>query len=285
MAVCKVFVPSRSRYEPGLARTVLSLYSTAADGIIDLVLVVPREQEALYRQSWGETRVEVWPTDDPDIAHTRGTIHRRALDEGHDCYCQFDDDLKFFYRDPENPRKLYGVLTPPQYRQLFETIVECSDEYAHGALSMRVNNAFQSADAVECTRACRAHWYVPRIVTPLYDPDEAPQTMDDFYTTLRLLTHGYKNLVLFKWAQDQRQTQDVGGASDYRTHETHAASAKRLQQLWPDFVTLVEKSNVTGGDFGSRLEVRVDWLRAWQAGARSGHADPGASVRPTDQAD
>ena len=88
------------------------------------------------------------------------------------------------------------------------------------------------------------------------------QFMEDFDINLQLLRKGYPSCILTNYAHNQKSTQAKGGCSLTRTKETHALAATKLKELHPDFVTLQEKKNKTGGDFGTRLEVRVKWKRA-----------------------
>ena len=66
-------------------------------------------------------------------------------------------------------------------------------------------------------------------------------------------------------------TNEDGGCSEYRTHEFHEHSARRLAELHPGLVTLRQKSNKTDREgFGTRTEVTIQWKRAWQEGQRAG---------------
>jgi hypothetical protein len=87
--------------------------------------------------------------------------------------------------------------------------------------------------------------------------------IEDFDTVLQLLRRGHKNAVLGYWAHDQSATNAPGGCSAWRTLAVHEANVRRLQELHPEFVSLVEKRNKTGGAFGTRTEAHIQWKRAW----------------------
>jgi len=90
--------------------------------------------------------------------------------------------------------------------------------------------------------------------------------VEDLDYTLQLLRKGKKNVCLYWWAQDQGMANAPGGCSEVRTLEIHEAAVKQLHSLHPQFVTIVQKNNKTGGEFGQRTESRIQWKAAFEEG-------------------
>jgi hypothetical protein len=95
--------------------------------------------------------------------------------------------------------------------------------------------------------------------------------MEDFDLTLQLLRAGFPNRVSYEFCWNQRGSGSEGGCSTYRTGEMQAAAARRLAELHPDFVKVVtksSKSNWKQGDMQERVDVIVQWRKAFEAGRR-----------------
>lgn len=140
-------------------------------------------------------------------------------------------------------------------------------EYPMVGISAREGNNYAGTGPAplikECTRSMR--FYAFRTADFLsIDAGRMPE-MADFDTALQFLRRGQKNAVLYYWAQHQPGTQAPGGCEAYRTHATHEAAAKKLAELHPDFVSLRTKTNKSGGEFGTRTEVTVQWRKAYES--------------------
>jgi hypothetical protein len=155
--------------------------------------------------------------------------------------------------------------------------------FAHVGISAREGNNRQGTGGPlalfeENTRILRVHAFW----TEIYNSVEHGRLefMEDFDVTLQLLEKGYKNANLFYWSQDQRQTQANGGC-DYRTHASHEEAAATLQKLHPQVVTLRQKENKTGGAFGKRTEVTIQWKKAYDLAGEPTSANPDLFDRVT----
>lgn len=185
-------------------------------------------------------------------------------------FLMLDDDLNFAVRERDDSPKL-RVATEADVGEMLRTIDYLLDEYAHVSISMRQGNnngpVGPSPATHECGRGIRAMAF--RVMEFLSVEHGRVPVMEDFDVTLQLLRKGYKNAVLYHWAQDQKQTNARGGCSTYRSHEVQTASAERLVELHPGYAKLRVKENKGGGEFGKRTEVTVFWKEAWKSSQRT----------------
>lgn len=91
--------------------------------------------------------------------------------------------------------------------------------------------------------------------------------MEDFEMTLKLLTRGLENIIYYGVVQDQVKSGAPGGCSGMRTPELQEKCARALHAMFPDFVTL--KYTESGG-MGYRLDVSVQWKKAYKYGLKRG---------------
>lgn len=181
-----------------------------------------------------------------------------------------DDDLDFFVR--KNP-DAYN-LTPARgdrQNELFQRLHDLvdSEEFAHAGLSPRqMNNQHFPATTRQTMRMNAVHCVDPRVLKRENVRYDDVDMMEDYHVTLSLFRLGYDNSVIVDGAWDQTKGSGApGGFSHYRTGQTQSAAAYRLQELHPQFVTVVKKAPKTGaGDFaGERDDVRVQWRKAYSA--------------------
>lgn len=95
---------------------------------------------------------------------------------------------------------------------------------------------------------------------------------EDFHMQLAFLTSGIKTICNNCYTFDKaRGANDAGGCSIYRNLTNVNRGSELLKQYYPDFVSLVEKtndnwSNLQGAD--KRLEVIVHWKKAFFDGCQ-----------------
>lgn len=206
------------------------------------------------------------------IAATRQWIGQYAASKGQDKFLMMDDDVKFFRRTNYDMTNLMPC-TPAEIDDMLESVeFALQNGFGHVGVSAREGNnnfglANQSSHEKD-TRILRVYGFW----TELFNACEhgRVEVMEDFDVALQLLRKGYHNANLFYWAQDQGGTQSVGGCSGYRTHEMQDRSARKLAELHPGLVTLREKKNKTGGEFGTRTEVTIQWKKAFGKDLESG---------------
>jgi hypothetical protein len=90
---------------------------------------------------------------------------------------------------------------------------------------------------------------------------------EDFNMTLNLLRRGYKNLMLHRWVHNQAGGSGaVGGCNTYRKLEERDKTIYRLAELHPGLVQVVEKQTKTAWGGQKRLDVVVQWKKAYERG-------------------
>lgn len=94
--------------------------------------------------------------------------------------------------------------------------------------------------------------------------------MEDFDFSLQFLTRGYQTLLLNTHAKDDRGSNAPGGCSSYRTDAGQAQAAHRLAELWPGLVAVTERPPWRGSTV-PRVDVRVQWAKAYEAGKSLRH--------------
>lgn len=191
-----------------------------------------------------------------------------------DCIIMLDDDLSFFIRKSEDAPNLRPV-TDSECVDMFDELASyiCIGEFVHGGISPRQgNNWLFPAKVAYNTRMNAVHAVNPKRLNELGVRYDEVDMLEDYNLTLRLFALGHGNFQLARYAWDQNRGSGApGGFQGFRTKETQAAAAKRLAELHPDFVKTVEKTPKTGtGDFeGTRLDVRIQWKKAYNAGQKS----------------
>lgn len=238
-----------------------------------MALVVPASQAKSYLAMPNRGSIPVLACPVNGIAKTRQWIGQQAGPK----FLMLDDDLRFFYRpairpasDPLPGAGLPNIAPPRLYRsepehitQTFACIDKALDIYAHAAISARDGNNTLPYPVALCRRPLRALAYQRKHF--LACEHGRVDVMEDFDITLQLLRRGFQNYVTTAYSQDQYKTQLPGGVSDYRTHELHEASVRKMAEMHSEFITLKWKENLHGGEFGRRLEAIIYWQKAWKS--------------------
>lgn len=218
----------------------------------------------------------------PDI---RLWIAQHAQADGVEHHMQLDDDICFLVRKSEDDWRLRKA-EPDDIDQMIEWVDRKLLDHEIVSISGREGNNREGAGdrdklARLNTRTMRALAYRTREFLQLRHA--RMDDLEDFDLTLQTLRRGGSNIVSFWWAQGQRMTQEPGGCELYRTNESHDAACRELARLHYPHVSLVQKENKGGGEFGKRTEVRVSWKGAWlegQSRARdAGEGDRGSRDR------
>lgn len=262
----KIYIPSLGRADRirNGQSTICELPKSAWSLV---TYVVPVAQEALYRSAlqW-HTGAQVVACPEVGIAATRRWMTEHCPEEK---ILQLDDDIKFQVRKSFETSTFETKPSASSLEDMLAAVDTMLDTYAHGGISDRVAGSRAPLGVgppciVEDTRLLRALAY--RKTEHQSCEHGRVDVMEDFDIALQLLRRGYHSGNIAWWVQDQRSTQWKGGCSTYRTHEVHEQSARRLAELHPGLVSLRQKENKTGGAFGTRTEVTIQWKKAFNAG-------------------
>jgi len=182
-----------------------------------------------------------------------------------------DDDMYFYRRsEPELYDHSIGLLERVQGDELsllIERIETYLDEgYAHGGVSARQGNNRIYTATRDVTRINNVHFFDRDVVLGEGLKFGEMMVMEDFYVSLSLIERGYPNRCIYEWCWCQRGSGTKGGCSTYRTAEVQAAAARKLAELFPDYVRLtIKKSNTEENWLGvkERLDVTIQWRKAF----------------------
>lgn len=268
----KVYVPSSSRASSSLFRAGPLAYMSG-ERRASTTYVVPFGQGLAYTSGlaaagYREVAVMETPVDVRGIAATRHHIGKLVDEEGESKFLMSDDDVKIYVRrSPDAFNLVYA--SPENTEEMLLEVERRLDTCGHVGVSAREGNnrvGVGGPDLVqENTRTLRMLAYQTEAFLAAEHGRVA--VMEDFDVNLQLLEMGLPNRNLAYWAQGQIKTNAPGGCSVYRTHEVHEASARRLAELHPGFVSLRQKVNKTDTDgFGTRTEVTIQWRRAYMSG-------------------
>lgn len=232
---------------------------------------VPPDEVAKYKRAMWNCmfeKVEVIECRAEGIAATRSYIGGYAAVHGHTKFMMLDDDLnQFSVRISQVDTKLRKAMKTDLV-EMFETVEQYLDWYMHLSVSTRFHNeqfVGERPIVVENFRMLRFLCYRTDIFNTCQHGRVA--IAEDFDVTLQLLTRGYKNAVLHQWTHDQSVTNAPGGCSIYRTLQLHNENIEKLHDLWPRFVKIREKTNISSEaikqGLSSRLEAVIDWKGAF----------------------
>jgi len=226
----------------------------------NVTLVVQYSERDLYSQY---KNVRVLPRDIHTISPTRQYIASNLVGRTGK-FVMLDDDLRFDYRRMDEPGKFY-VATDKQILQLFSEIEKQLDRYSHVGVLCREGGNRVENDTKECSRMMRVLAYRADTLWRENIKFDRLPLQEDFDVTLQLLRKGYKNLVLCKWVNGQGTSGAKGGCSHFRTLELHNENAKKLAELHKPFVKLVEKTTKGAWGGATRLDVMVQWKKAFES--------------------
>jgi hypothetical protein len=259
-----IFIPSRSRADK-VGRGILSKLPKELHEHITFVIPYNQGQDyfhALEKYTLG-------------IAKTREFIGRYAKEIGKSKFIMIDDDITDFAVRIRDDDTHLRKAEEGDIIEMFEWVESALDDYAHVSVSPRGNNLIMKTKGPLVGPKPLIQENVRTLRLLAYQTDKflsvehgRTEVMEDFDVNLQLLEKGYKNVQSYHWTQDQRQTALPGGCADYRSLELQDRSAKKLQELHPEFVKLrtkVNKSKVTHNkEFTTRTEVTIAWKKSYE---------------------
>lgn len=223
--------------------------------------LVVQDREAHLYSGWAQQlgQLEVLPSAITTVAPTRQYIHDWLAG---DKYVMLDDDLHFFKRRADDRTK-FTNMTPLELATMFAEIEIALDEYGHVGIASREGGNRVTAPAVINTRIMRLLAYRRKAVRGSFAHMEV---MEDFHVALCMLRAGFMNLVINEYCHNQAEGSNApGGCSHFRTPELHARNARELAEYHAPFVSVVEKATKTAWGGGKRIDVRVQWKKAYES--------------------
>ena len=222
-------------------------------------LVCTAEEAPMLLDAHPNCTVKIQPDSSMTIAKKRAWLIEQCSASK---MFMFDDDLKFCPRYSDNI-KLY---TPEHNndQRLIDNLVEIFnklDYYAHVGVSPRLANNRYEDDFKENSRMVYSLGYRPQVLRENCELGRI-ETREDMDYTLQLLRAGYKNIVGYKVACDQKGFNSEGGASEERSMERSNSDAEKLSELHPGFVRVVNREYKNSLP---RKEVVVGWKKAFQS--------------------
>lgn len=243
-------------------------YNFLPPNLQDRVKLVVYENEAYAYNTF--PNVYTVPSFPKGIGYKRQYVMERATGP----VIFMDDDLTFARRREDAPTR-FTECTGDDMVRMFHNTNKWLKEYAHGGVAMR-EGANRDIDQFRYnTRVCRVHYYNADVINRLGVRFNRLPVMEDFDVSLQLLRMGYANCTVNGYVQNQGGSQQAGGVSVYRTPAVQEEAAHALHELHPKFVTVVEKSTKEAWGGGTRIDVRIQWKKAFQEGCKLRGVDHG----------
>lgn len=173
-----------------------------------------------------------------------------------------DDDLTFFTRRDHDHKHLHK-MTPEEHTEMFLVMRRLGTDYPMVGISAREGNNRQEDDLALCTRSMRIFLLDLGVLQSNGFRFDRTKTKEDMDMTLQLLRSGYRNAVLYRYANDHVSSNAPGGCKLYRTLELMKEDAHRLHALHPAYVKVVEKQTKTSWEGQKRTDVVVQWKKAF----------------------
>lgn len=194
-------------------------------------------------------------------------IRQHIMDEsGSKKLVMLDDDLRFQFKRRDGT----GIFasTPQQTEDTFEWLEKQLKDVAHAGIVPRSIYYDRQNEFVEAFRMMHVLAYdVKRVKAAgakfTHKVDSTRFTMDDFHLTLQLIEAGEKNRVSLRYNSNPSSSNSRGGASLWRTLESHNYSARTLGHLHRH-VKVVPKHQWQGMD-GTRYDVVIYWQKIAKA--------------------
>jgi hypothetical protein len=235
-------------------------------------LVVQEREYTQHLEQHGHlVNILALPDNVRDIATTRDWIIERFPGGS---VLMLDDDLTFARRRTDDRTK-FRNCTKEDLTLMFDMLEVRLTGYDHVGMSGREGANRNTHMDLFNTRAMRVLGYNPRKIKA-YELKFAPGGfMCDFHMTLELLKRGYPNCVYNDFVHNQPGSNTAGGCSEQRTSETQAAAAIHLAEMHPEYVKVVEKHTKGSWNGKARIDVVVQWKRAFGAGQEAAVLDKG----------
>jgi len=272
-----IIIPTRGRWD--LALTCDRLPRELRK---DIYIVCPSNEAHRHEDMRPWARVVVQQDDAMTIAAKRARIMRDW--RGADRIVMLDDDLRFFVKREEDPKRLRTPTADEVvywFRQLADMIGPAPQQYAHAGFGSRLFNNAKEPGWQHAKRMQYVLGYHLPTVRRECDLSGRIETREDMDYVLQLLRKGYPNAVCHTFVAEQSNEYAArGGCTGQRSTASSDADAELLSCLHPGLVRVVRK------DYKGhpRNEVVIRWEAALREGQKreqdgSGGDQAGAEVR------
>lgn len=226
----------------------------------DVRLVVQGKEVETYKQAHPDAEIIVLPPEVTMLSPTRQWLLENSETKK---FVLVDDDLTFSKRRSDDRTKFQSA-TNADITAMLKAMERQLDKYAHVGVLAREGGNRITDTYTECIRMMRILGYRQDIVQHVGARFDRIMTKQDFDMTLQLLRAGHPNRVLCNWVHNQAGSNAAGGCSAYRTPEVMDRSAHKLAKLHPGYVKVVEKETKGAWGGGVRMDVLVQWKKAFK---------------------
>lgn len=233
-------------------------------------LVVQKEDHANNHQAYDNAEcgdIIVLPAKIRNLPDTLQFLTEQIYKRGEEKFAIVHDDLRFDTRRKDDRTK-FTPATDKDIIQLFKAVEKSLDKYAHVGLLAREGGNRQTDFSIENNRMMRFLCYQTETFMKEKIKWNRFVLPEDFDVTLQLLYKGYKNLVICEWVHGQAGSNVAGGCSEYRTIQLHNENMKKFAAVHEGFVKLVEKQTKTSWGGHARMDVMVQWKKAYESSMR-----------------
>lgn len=263
----KLFIPTYARVDRQIT------FDGLPDKWKDNTFLIATKEEAKLLRDKGYPALEC-PVQGQGLPLVRNWIMHKM--EGKGKYGVLDDDLyEFVYTARPSERENYrlvntpitGVRVEPGFEDHFDKFIEWVEDKLDECVTCAAQTTwippFEEDDKY-CFRQSGNHFYNGDTFPANLIDHTKVHCAEDFYAILTLLTNGYQNCVSMRWRVRPSNTADAGGCSTYRDIEMHNSDMEKLKELFPDFVTLKEKTAKVGEWGGKpKLAANIQWKKAY----------------------
>jgi hypothetical protein len=253
----QIIIPTRGR-----TSQQLTLQSLPPELRKRTTLVCPKQEAVRLSSLYADVEIVIQPDPDWKIAKKRDWIMREWFRCGYDKIIMIDDDLSFATRISADDWHLRKIRDDELISEFHRIEDKLGAEFPHVGFGQRLGNHLLAGGWKSPARMlCTLGYYLP-IVTKECRFDLV-ELHEDLCVTLQLLLKGYPNAV---WTETIINWCNLpGGASTWRTVEMSNAEARKLAELFPDYVSVVQRDYKVSVP---RLEVIARWQRALEDGQR-----------------
>tara|TARA_B100000929_G_scaffold290599_1_gene284963 strand:+ start:96331 stop:97155 length:825 start_codon:yes stop_codon:yes gene_type:complete len=229
------------------------------------------EVENLKKANPEANVVDIGVTD--GIADVRQRILNYAKSQNEEKVFIMDDSCTFKKR----VKMKLTEMGAQDWEEMIERVSERLDEYPMVGISDQAGNNRVEKPELENQRSYSCYGINVEFFKEngirfdaMYQEDNDIKFYEDFYVILKLLTSGFKNLVIYEYAFSHAHGKK-GGNSVLRSNNTHKKSIDSLKTFFPKFVDVVKKENPSwkaglNDEENFRWDVKISWKKAFEYG-------------------